>query len=95
MLTTTLKLPDELKSRIAPLAEAAGMSPHAWMVNALSAQTELAERRADFVQTALDAAAEVDADGKVYRADDVHAFLRNKIAGQPARRPRSVRLARD
>ena len=31
--TTTLKLPESLKQRIAPLAESAGKTPHAWMVD--------------------------------------------------------------
>jgi predicted DNA-binding protein len=35
MCTTTLKLPESLKSRIAPLAETAGRTAHAWMVNVL------------------------------------------------------------
>ena len=35
--TTTLKLPEALKHRIAPLASAAGRTPHAWMLEALEA----------------------------------------------------------
>lgn len=42
---TTLKLPGSLKERIAPLAEAAGKSAHAWMVEALERQAGLAEAR--------------------------------------------------
>lgn len=45
MSTTTLKLSDELKSRITPLAEAAGKTPNAWMVEVLEAQVALADRR--------------------------------------------------
>ena len=40
--TTTLKLPEELKSRIATLAESAGKTPHAFMVEALEAEQEVA-----------------------------------------------------
>ena len=49
MSTTTLKLPEELKERIAAAAADAGKSPHAFMVEALAAQTGLAERRRVFV----------------------------------------------
>ncbi len=44
-VTTTLKLPDDLNERIAPLAAAQGMSPHAWMVEALQAQVALRHPR--------------------------------------------------
>ena len=89
MSTTTLKIPEELKSRIAPLAEAAGVTPHAWMVGALAAQAELAERRAAFVRDAL--AAEVEAQGEAYAAVDVHAYLRARLAGKQAPRPRPIK----
>lgn len=55
MFTTTLKLPDELKERIAAVATEAGKTPHAFMVEALAAQTALAERRRAFVGAAMKA----------------------------------------
>lgn len=82
MPTTTLKLPEVLKTRIAPLAEAAGVTPHAWMVGALAAQADLAERRAALVRDALAAGAEVDAGGEVFAAAEVHAYLRERLAGR-------------
>lgn len=91
MSTTTLKLPDELKARIAPLAEAQGVTPHAWMVAALATQAELAERRAALVRDALAAEAEVEAGGEVYAAEAVHAYLRERLAGKAASRPRVIR----
>ena len=38
--TTTLKLPDELKARIAAVAQQSGKSAHAFMVEALELQLE-------------------------------------------------------
>lgn len=64
--TTTLKLPEELKARIASAAQASGKSPHAFMVEALEAQTRLAEMRQSFMDDAIASAAEVDADGALY-----------------------------
>lgn len=89
MPSTTLKLPEPLKARIAPLAAAAGQTPHAWMVAALSEQAELAERRERFVRDALVAAAEVDANGEVFAASEVHDYLRARLAGQTAARPQA------
>ena len=47
-VSTTLKLPEDLKQRIGPLAEFAGKTPHAWMIEALEAQALLAEKRKEF-----------------------------------------------
>ena len=55
---TTLKLDVELKARIAPLAEAAGMSMHAWMVDVLEPQAALAEMREALISDAQASAAE-------------------------------------
>jgi len=91
MAATTLKLPDHLKARIAPLAEAAGKTPHAWMVEALETQAELAELRRSFIRDALDSATEVDQGGPLYAMEDVHAYIRARAAGRAAERPRPVK----
>ena len=86
--STTLKLPAELKDRVAEAAEAAGRSPHAFMVEAIEAQTRLAERRREFVASALEAEREVAQSGLVYDGDEVLSYLQSKLSGQPVRRPR-------
>lgn len=90
---TTIKLPDELKQRIAPLAEAAGKTAHAWMVEALERQAAMAEAREAFLRDAEASAAEVDAGGALYAAEDVAAYLLSRAAGKAAARPRRVRKA--
>ena len=85
---TTLKLPEELKLRIALLARAEGKTPHAWRVEALHMPAELAQLRADFLDDALAAAAEVDAGGPLYAAQDVRACIVARAAGRPAVKPR-------
>lgn len=87
---TTLKLPDELKHRIAPLAEAAGKSPHAWMVEAIERQTTLAETRADFMRAAEQSAREVDGGGALYAAEDVIDYLVARTAIGNAPRPKPI-----
>jgi len=88
--TTTLKLPEELKTRIAPLAKSAAKTPHAWMVEALETQAKLAEIRQSFINDALASAAEVDAGGPLYAMQDVHAYILARAAGKPAKRPKPV-----
>lgn len=82
-ITTSLKLPAELKARIAVAAEASGKTPHAFMLDALANQATLAERRREFVASALVAEQEVAEYGLVYDADEVFAYLKDKLAGNP------------
>ena len=89
--TTTLKLPEKLKRRIAPLAKSADRTPHAWMVEALELQATLAERRTSFVAEALAAEKQVRESGKVYRAEDVHRYIRARAAGRRPARPKPVK----
>jgi predicted transcriptional regulator len=92
--TTTLKLPEDLKTRIAPLAESAAKTPHAWMIEALEAQARLTETRLSFVNDALTSAAEVDAGGALYAMQDVHEYIIKKAAGKPAKRPKPASIAK-
>jgi predicted transcriptional regulator len=90
--STTLKLPDSLKSRIAELARAAGKSPHAFMVDALSAQTELAERRAEFLASAQAAERDVGQYGLVFDADEVLSYMDAKLSGRKTVAPKARKL---
>jgi predicted transcriptional regulator len=92
--TTTLKLPEPLKARITPLAEAAGKTAHAWMVDALEAQVALAEMREAFIAEAEAAAAEIDAGGPLYAAEDVRAYMLARAAGKKPRKPKPIRRTR-
>ncbi|MBV6325176.1 CopG family ribbon-helix-helix protein [Duganella violaceipulchra] len=50
MSTTTLKLPDELKQKAVAAAQDLGVTPHAFMVDAIRQATEAAEQRKQFVE---------------------------------------------
>lgn len=90
--TTTLKLPDDLKARIAAAAEQSGKSPHAFMVEALQRQTDLAEMRRQFVGEALLAREEVAQYGLVYDSDEVFSYIQARLEGKPAKRPGPTKL---
>lgn len=89
--TTTLKLTEDLKKRIAPLAESTGKTPHAWMVEALETQAALAEKRRAFVNDALAAEKEVARNGKVYAFDHVRQYMNALANGKKAKRPTPVK----
>jgi predicted transcriptional regulator len=76
-----LRLPPELRARIERLAEAAGKTPHAWMVEALRVQAALADRRREFLDEARRSAADVDAGGPVFALDDVAAYFKGRLPG--------------
>lgn len=89
---TTLKLPEGLKNRVAEAAAATGRSPHAFMVEAIERQTDMAERRRKFIDSALEAEREVVEFGLVYDGDEVLSYLQSRIDGRKTRRPRKRKL---
>lgn len=80
--TTTLKLSERLKSRIARLARETKRSAHSLMIEALERQVAREERMREFVREALVSDAAVEDGAAVYRAEDVHAWL-DRLARNP------------
>ena len=91
MSTTTLKLPEELKERIADVVDGTGKSAHAFMVEAIEEQTRRAEQRKQFVHEALAADREFARTGKGYALEEVRTYLLARAAGKRARKPRLKR----
>ncbi len=89
MSVTSLKLPEELKKRVAALAIGSGQSVHAFMVQAVAAEVERAELRRRFARDAAAAEAEAMKSGHAYRANEVFAYLRNRASGKRVKRPRA------
>ncbi|MDP1653426.1 MAG: hypothetical protein Q8L56_11970 [Rhodocyclaceae bacterium] len=89
MSTTSLKLSDELKQRAVAAAEKKGVSPHAFMVQAIEQAATAAERRASFVSEARTAREIMLSTGKGYAAGEVHAYLKARIAGNKPAKPKA------
>ncbi|HQR53076.1 MAG TPA: hypothetical protein PLZ79_07375 [Burkholderiales bacterium] len=87
MATTTLKLPEELRKRVAAAVEGTGQSAHAFMVEAIERQTRLAEQRRSFVADALAAREETRRSGLAYPAGEVHRYMQARARGEKAARP--------
>jgi predicted DNA-binding protein len=88
LAATSLKLPKTLKSRITRLAKRAGESPHAFMLRVLEDQVEAAERFERFVADARYADQRMQESGQGYVAADVYGYLKARIAGRLATRPK-------
>lgn len=89
MSTTSLKLSDELKQRAVAAAEQKGVSPHAFMVQAIEQAATAAERRARFVAEAQAAREQMLSSGQGYEASEVHAYLKARVAGDKVARPKA------
>lgn len=91
MTTTSVKLPPELKARVAAVARKTGRSPHSVIVEAVERHTAYEERMQRFIQDALQADAQIEATGEAYAAADVHRWLDQLATGRKPRRPKPCR----
>jgi predicted transcriptional regulator len=89
MSTTSLKLPEDLKQRAITAAREQGVSPHAFMIQAIELAATAGERRASFVAEAQAAREQVLASGQGYDADEVHAYLKARVAGRKSTKPKA------
>ena len=89
--TTTIKLPEKLKTRIARLARETGRSAHSLMVEALEREVTRKERMREFVREALVSDAAVEEGATVYRAKDVHPWLVRLAKNRRVARPKPWR----
>ena len=62
------------------------------MIEAIEAQTALAERRQSFITSALNAEQEVAQYGLVYDADEVFSYIKAKAEGRRSKRPSARKL---
>lgn len=88
MSATSLKLPDDLKLRIARLAASTGQTPHAFMVDALAREAERSELRQRFAAEAAESEREALDSGKAHSLDATFDYLAARIGGKNPRRPR-------
>lgn len=94
MSTTTIRLPDDLKARIATAAERAGTSTHGFILEAIAEKAEQEERRADFHDTANRRYAEIVNTGRAIPWSEMRRYLEDRIAGKEPARPKARKLAR-
>jgi predicted transcriptional regulator len=89
--TTSVKLPPELKERVAELARKTGRTPHSLIVEAVERHTFYEERMQEFIEEALQADAEMEATGEFYSLEDVSAWTEKLVRGEKAPPPKPCR----
>ncbi len=94
MSTTTIRLPEELKARIAAAAKRAGTTPHNFILEAIAKRTEQEELRAAFDAVAEARYANIVATGKTIPWQEMRSYLEARVTGKKVKRPVARKLAR-
>jgi predicted transcriptional regulator len=89
--TTTIRLPPKLRARIHALAKQSGRSAHSFILEAVERHADYEEQMRNLVTEAIEADAQIDRTGEVYRADDVHAWVTRLARGKVDVRPKPWR----
>ena len=94
MSTTTIRLPEELKTRVAAAAQRLGKTAHGFILEAIAEKADHEDRRGDFVDVAERRYAELVATGKTIPWSEMRRYLEERVAGKRAKRPVARKLAR-
>lgn len=94
MSTTTIRLPDELKARVATAAKRAGTTAHSFILEAISEKTAQDENRAGFEEEAADRYAGIIATGETIPWAEMRNYLKAQIEGKITPPPKARRLFR-
>jgi predicted DNA-binding protein len=92
MSTTTIRIPDKLKTRVARAADHAGKTAHGFILEAIAEKTENAEHREKFHAEAEKRFAAVLASGKSISWNDMRTYVEKRVAGKKAKRPVARKL---
>jgi predicted transcriptional regulator len=87
MSTTTIRIEDELKARVAAAAEREGKTAHAFIVDAIARQVEQAELDDEFHRVADARWAKVLTSGKTVPWEQARSYLEARARGAKARKP--------
>jgi predicted transcriptional regulator len=94
MSTTTIRLPEELKARVAAAAQRAGTTAHSFILEAIAEKADQEERRAEFQDVAEHRYAQIVASGKTIPWARMRRYLEDRVAGKKPKRPTARKLAR-
>ena len=87
MSTTTIRIEDDLKVRIAAAAQRAGKTAHAFILDAISQTVVQVELDNAFNIVADQRWANIQSSGKTVPWEDAKAYLAARSRGEPARKP--------
>lgn len=95
MSTTTIRLPDDLKVRVAAAAEHAGTTSHNFILQAIVEKTTQEELHSDFNDVAESRYAKIVSTGKTIPWSEMRSYLESHLGGETgATRPIAKKLVR-
>jgi predicted transcriptional regulator len=87
MSTTTVRIDDDLKARLAVAAEHAGRSAHAFILEAIERHVEQVETDTEFDRLAEQRWARLRATGQTFPWEDARVYLEARVRGDKVARP--------
>ena len=87
--TTTIRLEESLRTRLAEAAERAGKTAHAYIVDAIAESVDKAELEAAFHRVADERWARLLTSGKTVPSPDVRGYLEARARGESPARPKA------
>lgn len=94
MSTTTIRIEDDLKARVAAAAQRAGKTAHAFILDAIAQTVEQVELDTAFNTVADQRWASIQSTGETVPWDDAKAYLAARARGEPAAKPAARKFAR-
>ena len=94
MPTTTIRIDDDMKVRIAAAAELAGKTAHAFIIDAIAQTVEQVETDNAFHAIADARWTEILATGKTVPWEEAKAYLSARASRQRTRKPRARKRVR-
>lgn len=93
-MTTTIRLEDDLKTRVAAVAATQGKTSHAFILDAIAQTVEQVELDEAFLRVADERWAKVLATGKTVSWDKAKAYVEARSQGHSAQKPAARKLGR-
>jgi len=94
MTTTTIRLPQELRERIARVAKRAGTTSHSFILEAIAEKAEQEERRNEFQNSAEQRYSAIVESGKSISWNDMRHYLERRVTSGKIAKPKPRTLAR-
>jgi predicted transcriptional regulator len=91
---TTLKIPDDLRERLARQAQTEGKTSHAYMLEALREKADRADRRREYLTAGAGSLRDYERTGIAYAMEDVEKYILGLAAGKKPGRPKPIKAAR-
>lgn len=85
--TTTIRLSDDLKGRIASAAERAGKTTHSFIIEAITEKADMEEQRASFDLAADARFSRIIDSGDTVGWGEVRSYLQQRVNGETPARP--------